>query len=400
MHVKVAGSRSPATETNPALDGINALIICSFARLYYRMTMKLLQCLLALSVLAAAGADQSLENVKSLQRLGHLHLRAERSRNHDRSSNQRQLDDVVNAITSNITGELNVSAYAASFGYINETDFCHDVVTLILGAIGYPVNFTGVELLDFGDAPSDAPSAIGIPSDTPTAIGNPSDAPSNIDIESDAPTSESISNDDGPLYGYAGSDDDEYDGSNDFCGGPGDDCAYAYNDYHGFNGIKGVTIETLLQDMGVVPSVNASLVELNCPVSNADEPPCAFDWNGDIGSWVCRTMYHPVTGEPIEWNACVDPGKKGLSTDTCGCCGGSCPEVCPCSCELVNGSGAGSLVRVRESDFFSFSTWASSDEYNWFQGEATLCLHTEIAVSLVSRPGGETTCLSDCSIVY
>jgi hypothetical protein len=370
--------------------------------------MKLSRCLLALGLvlLEEAGAVelQSLDrNVKSLQRLGQSpHLRAERGGSHQSSSHgQLDLNDVVNAITSNITGELNVSAYAASFGYINETDFCHDVVTLILGVIGYPVNFTGVELLDFGGAPSDAPSAIGIPSDTPTAIGNPSDAPSSIGIASNAPTSESISNDDGPLYGYAGSNDDDapYDGSNS-CGGPGDDCAYAYDDYHGFNGIKGMTIETLLQEMGVPPGVNASLVELNCPVSNAGEPPCAFDWNGDIGSWVCRTMYHPVTGAPIEWNACVDPGKKGLSTDTCSCCGGSCPKMCPCTCELVNGSGAGSLVRVRERDFFRFSTWLSSEEYQWYQVEATLCLPAEIAISLISRPGGETTCLSDCSIVY
>jgi hypothetical protein len=77
------------------------------------------------------------------------------------------------------------------------------------------------------------------------------------------------------------------------------------------------------------------IVDLSdCPVI-VNEPLCAYNANGNLGKWVCRTMFSPITGEKTpEQSICADP-QRALVTDQCGCCNGVCPESpCRCPCDL------------------------------------------------------------------
>jgi hypothetical protein len=48
---------------------------------------------------------------------------------------------------------------------------------------------------------------------------------------------------------------------------------------------------------------------------------------GEDGTWVCRTLYHPVTTDAVSFSTCIDP-ERSVETDTCGCCNDECPEMC------------------------------------------------------------------------
>eukprot|EP00934_Nitzschia_sp_Nitz4_P002173 Nitzschia sp. Nitz4//scaffold133_size116822//84569//85588//NITZ4_003815-RA/size116822-est2genome-gene-0.81-mRNA-1//1//CDS//3329535420//2173//frame0 len=43
------------------------------------------------------------------------------------------------------------------------------------------------------------------------------------------------------------------------------------------------------------------------------------------GLYVCRTSYNTLTGEDFQKSLCVVPSNSTYETDTCGCCGDSCP---------------------------------------------------------------------------
>jgi hypothetical protein len=47
--------------------------------------------------------------------------------------------------------------------------------------------------------------------------------------------------------------------------------------------------------------------------------------NGDPGVFVCRVMFHPITGEESSRAQCI-PSDEAWGTDGCGCCGEDCPE--------------------------------------------------------------------------
>ena len=52
---------------------------------------------------------------------------------------------------------------------------------------------------------------------------------------------------------------------------------------------------------------------------------CQLPRGMEEGRFVCRTRYHPVTGESAFWPTCV-PMDKAWDTDVCGCCGETCPD--------------------------------------------------------------------------
>jgi hypothetical protein len=86
--------------------------------------------------------------------------------------------------------------------------------------------------------------------------------------------------------------------------------------------------------MGLVDNIKESVefTDLGC-TPQADEPVCSFDRDGEIGNWVCRTFYNMVTGEPLEpMSACIPLDRAIVGVDKCGCCDGSCPEPCACTC--------------------------------------------------------------------
>lgn len=88
----------------------------------------------------------------------------------------------------------------------------------------------------------------------------------------------------------------------------------------------------------------SEFVGLPCK-ADRDDSVCSFNSNGDIGVWVCRTIFSPFTGDPSVQSVCADPD-KALSTDDCGCCNGICPpSPCSCSCDL-NGDGGSKGRRV------------------------------------------------------
>jgi hypothetical protein len=63
--------------------------------------------------------------------------------------------------------------------------------------------------------------------------------------------------------------------------------------------------------------------ELECPESDR----CDLDGSSEPGVFVCRSIFHPVTGQLYDRSFCI-PRNNAWVTDTCGCCStGQCPEA-------------------------------------------------------------------------
>ena len=85
---------------------------------------------------------------------------------------------------------------------------------------------------------------------------------------------------------------------------------------------------------------------VNSTCVNTDEAPICLarpskddisDGTAVEGVWVCRSFYHPRTGElERSETSCIEPS-RGLESDVCGCCDDSCPVACECSCETEDG---------------------------------------------------------------
>lgn len=60
---------------------------------------------------------------------------------------------------------------------------------------------------------------------------------------------------------------------------------------------------------------------IECP---AEEDQCEMR-NGRSGVFVCRSLFHPVEGTPMQKSLCVPPERTMDIADTCGCCDGECP---------------------------------------------------------------------------
>jgi hypothetical protein len=106
------------------------------------------------------------------------------------------------------------------------------------------------------------------------------------------------------------------------------------------------------------------VINIICPVVE-DEPTCTRPFmNGKNGTWVYRTLYHPITGMARNSSLCIH-SDIALDTDDCGCCDpGGCPEQCLCKCNdnggvLVEGPSKPKLVGLWNcvSSHKSLSSW-------------------------------------------
>jgi hypothetical protein len=120
----------------------------------------------------------------------------------------------------------------------------------------------------------------------------------------------------------------------------------------------------------------STLVDLSCPDNSANEPDCALR-NGELGNWLCRTVFAPFTGESDSWSTCGN-STLTLALDGCGCCDGACPVGCTNGCALNGVTDAGVLVTETKP-----------------KGEVVQeCLTPEKAVSLIAKPGGRFQCVT------
>jgi hypothetical protein len=119
----------------------------------------------------------------------------------------------------------------------------------------------------------------------------------------------------------------------------------------------------------------STLVDLSCPDNSANEPDCALR-NGELGNWLCRTVFAPFTGESDSWSTCGN-STLTLALDGCGCCDGACPVGCTNGCALNGVTDAGVLVTETKP-----------------KGEVVQeCITSEKAISLIAKPGGRFQCV-------
>jgi hypothetical protein len=122
----------------------------------------------------------------------------------------------------------------------------------------------------------------------------------------------------------------------------------------------------------------STLVDLACPVNDVvNEPTCALR-NGELGTWLCRTIFEPLTGESDSWSTCGN-ATRALPLDECGCCDGVCPVECTFGCPLEGVADAGVLVTMARP----------SGETN------EKCLAPEKAISLIAKAGDRFQCVTE-----
>jgi hypothetical protein len=127
-------------------------------------------------------------------------------------------------------------------------------------------------------------------------------------------------------------------------------------------------------------------LNITCDESAGDQAySCDLPREDEEGMFVCRTRYHPVTGEMNQFPMCIPPD-HAMEGDECGCCGGdeeACPKPCGCACEL----GAGRDGVVREGAYVLFD---DADE--------PVCVPTGHSMHLVatSTEDRTVTCFEEC----
>ena len=71
--------------------------------------------------------------------------------------------------------------------------------------------------------------------------------------------------------------------------------------------------------------------EKNC--TNVGAPACAYNIDGELGVWICRTWYNPFNGKEESVTDCAVPQFTLKDNDVCGSCDNTYPAPCPCSCD-------------------------------------------------------------------
>lgn len=119
------------------------------------------------------------------------------------------------------------------------------------------------------------------------------------------------------------------------------------------------------------------LVETKCSTVE-DRVPCNFPFADEKGLlFVCRTFQGSLRMFSREESICI-PANEIAESDVCGCCEGSCPETCMCTCDMKNGSVG---VKVERRDAL-----LSYQE----------CVPPDIALRMVDRLG-DVACIADCT---
>jgi hypothetical protein len=152
-----------------------------------------------------------------------------------------------------------------------------------------------------------------------------------------------------------------------------------------------------------------------CPINTDASTPCLVGppFNESSGAWVCRTLYDIVTGEADTFSACVDT-HHFVETDECGCCGGSCPSVdpCTCTCDLPamppmmgdNGGrpprGDGNNLRPpRDGGSFNITSFNITGVLVEAVGsDNTVCVPQNMSSKMINGPGffGRFECVTSC----
>jgi hypothetical protein len=120
------------------------------------------------------------------------------------------------------------------------------------------------------------------------------------------------------------------------------------------------------------------LEDLSCPTDVDNEPECAVR-DGELGTWLCRTMFDRFTGESDSFSTCGN-ATRALPLDDCGCCEGACPVECTCGCTLEGAADTGVLVT---------ETGPEGDEHE-------RCFAPENAISIIAKPEGRFQCVTEC----
>jgi hypothetical protein len=164
-------------------------------------------------------------------------------------------------------------------------------------------------------------------------------------------------------------------------------------------------ISEFLKQLGVPEVFENALVNVTCTVPNTTDalvPDCAYNPMGDLGAWVCRTLYDPITGLPVTQSTCVDTDGKGLDSDTCGCCDSVCPVPCACACEIETFDGEiieGVYVNMTHHEHLGFnpmSNWTSIE----MNETAARCIPTAWATTILAQNNarGDPSCVATCPV--
>jgi len=103
-----------------------------------------------------------------------------------------------------------------------------------------------------------------------------------------------------------------------------------------------MSLQRLLLTMFVM-ATSLLLVEAQnntaCAAGGAISCPRPDDTTSFTGIFICRERYNLAYLDVVQTPLCVDPAWAGRTTDTCGCCGGGCPNPCfePCP---INGDSS------------------------------------------------------------
>jgi hypothetical protein len=127
-------------------------------------------------------------------------------------------------------------------------------------------------------------------------------------------------------------------------------------------------------------------LNLTCVEEPAQDYSCELPRGDEEGMFVCRTRYHPITGDKNEFPTCIAPD-RAMVGDECGCCGddeNACPKPCGCTCTEL---GEGRDGAAREGAYVLFG---DADE--------PVCVPTGLSMRLVARSTEDraVTCLEDC----
>ena len=102
------------------------------------------------------------------------------------------------------------------------------------------------------------------------------------------------------------------------------------------------------------------------------------------GTWVCRTLYNPITGSSRNHSVCIDHEDGALASDHCGCCE---PEGCPAPCECTCDDGEGVLVKFEKK----------GGPYGDDSIVLTKCIPPEVAVSKIASKNDRAMCDNSCN---
>jgi hypothetical protein len=133
-------------------------------------------------------------------------------------------------------------------------------------------------------------------------------------------------------------------------------------------------------------STSVDYGDLECPASgtsNNGGPTCASNLNGEVGAWVCRSLFNPFNGERQSITLCADANMTIGAVDVCGCCGEACPQVCECPCTSPDGEEG---VRV----WLNATMMGESEPWE-------VCMDSAFAVSIIGSVNDTLSCVTNCS---